>query len=110
MPLNIAIQQSHSEAYSRSNDKVHFFELIDFSSNEVQHIKGKGDKIVYPELTFIQSEILHRLAMGLKRATIMKDLKMTYHEYNTHIHDIKEKFSVSTLNEIVLKATELGYL
>jgi two-component system response regulator DevR len=64
-----------------------------------------------PKLTNMEKAILERLGLGMKRAAIRQDLGIrTGSTYDTHVQHLKEKFGVTSTNELLRKASESGYI
>ncbi len=62
-----------------------------------------------PKLTPMESAILDRIHLGMKRAAICEDLGIRAPStYDTHTQHLKEKFGAKSTNELLRKATEMG--
>jgi DNA-binding NarL/FixJ family response regulator len=64
-----------------------------------------------PQLTPKEQDILSRLSLGMKRASIIEALHIrSANTYDVHVHHIKEKFGAATTSELLRKAAEWGYV
>ena len=80
-------------------------------SDDVKDVLVQINKNGLPRLTPKEKDILTRIDMGMKRASIIDDLKMkNANTYDAHVHHIKEKLGVKSTSELLRKAAELGYV
>ncbi|WP_288423089.1 response regulator transcription factor [uncultured Spirosoma sp.] len=64
-----------------------------------------------PKLTPKEQDILTRLQLGMKRASIIADLRIrSDNTYDVHVHHLKEKLGAKTTSELLRKAAEWGYV